>query len=52
MNRILASKKSRERLNAQGLEAVTNTPAEFTARIQRETAVWAGVIREANIKAE
>ncbi len=47
-----ALRKSRERLAAQGLEAVANTPADFAAQIQRETAVWAGVIREANIKAE
>ena len=35
----------------QGLEAETSTPAELAERIKRETAVWAGVIKDAGIKA-
>jgi len=37
---------------AQGLEVETSTPQELAARIKRETAVWAGVIKDAGIKAE
>jgi len=40
------------RLEGQGLTAVANTPQAFAAQIQRETATWARVIREAGIKAE
>jgi tripartite-type tricarboxylate transporter receptor subunit TctC len=36
----------------QGLEAETSTPAELAERIKRETAVWAGVIKDAGIKAQ
>ena len=39
-------------LDAQGLTAVAMGPADFAAHIKRETAAWAKVIREANIKAE
>ena len=36
----------------QGLEVETSTPQELTARMKRETAVWAAVIKEAGIRAE
>jgi tripartite-type tricarboxylate transporter receptor subunit TctC len=36
----------------QGLEAETSTPAELNERIERETAVWASVIKDAGIKAQ
>jgi tripartite-type tricarboxylate transporter receptor subunit TctC len=36
----------------QGLEPETSTPAELTERIKRETATWAGVIKDAGIKAQ
>jgi tripartite-type tricarboxylate transporter receptor subunit TctC len=39
-------------LEAQSLYPVANRPEEFAAQIRRETAVWARLIREANIKAE
>lgn len=35
-----------------GLEPETSTPQELAARIKSETAVWAGVIKDAGIKAE
>ena len=35
----------------QGLEPESSTPQELAARIKSETAVWAGVIRDAGIKA-
>ena len=37
---------------AQGLEVETSTPQELAVRIKRESAVWAGVIKEAGIKGE
>ena len=42
----------RDKLVAQGLTPVGSKPDDFGAQIKRETAVWAGVIREANIKAD
>ncbi|MBM3342280.1 MAG: tripartite tricarboxylate transporter substrate binding protein [Betaproteobacteria bacterium] len=39
-------------MSRQGLEPETSTPKDVAARIKSETAVWAGVIRDAGIKAE
>ncbi|MGH8635137.1 MAG: Bug family tripartite tricarboxylate transporter substrate binding protein [Burkholderiales bacterium] len=39
-------------MSSQGLEVETSTPQELAARIKRESAVWAGVIKDAGIKAE
>ena len=39
-------------MSSQGLEVETSTPQELAARIKRESAVWAGVIRDVGIKAE
>ena len=39
-------------MSGQGLEVETSTPQELAARIRRESAVWAGVIKDAGIKAE
>lgn len=41
-----------EAMSRQGLDVETSTPQELAARISTETAVWAGVIKEAGIKAE
>lgn len=41
-----------EAMSRQGLEVETSTPQQLAARIKSETAVWAGVIKEAGIKAE
>jgi len=49
---ILALPDVSARLEGQGLTAVANSPQAFAAQIQRETATWARVIREAGIKAE
>ena len=37
---------------AQGLEVETSTPQELAARIKRESAMWAGVVKDAGIKGE
>ena len=39
-------------MSRQGLEPDTGMPRELAARIQRETAMWAQVIRDAGIKAQ
>jgi len=39
-------------MSRQGLEAETSTPGELAARIKAESAVWAGVIKDAGIKAD
>ena len=40
----------RDKLAAQLMEPIGNTPAEFRARIDGEIARWAPVIKAANIK--
>ena len=52
VRRIVALPEVRQVLDAQGLTAVAMRPADFAAHIRRETAAWARVIREADIKAE
>jgi tripartite-type tricarboxylate transporter receptor subunit TctC len=49
---ILKMPEVRDKLGAQGLEAVTDTPAEFTAYIAAEVPKWAKVIRQAGIVAD
>ncbi len=41
-----------EAMSRLGQDVETSTPQELAARIKAETAVWAGVIKEAGIKAE
>jgi tripartite-type tricarboxylate transporter receptor subunit TctC len=41
-----------EAMARQGLDVATSTPQELAARIRSETAVWAGVIKEAGIRAD
>jgi tripartite-type tricarboxylate transporter receptor subunit TctC len=52
MVRVLAMPDVKEKLFAQGAEAVSNTPAEFEAIIKDEIAKWEYVIREAKITPE
>ena len=41
-----------EAMSRQGLDVETSTPQELAARMSAETAMWAGVIKDAGIKAE
>ncbi len=50
--KILRSTEIRERLLSMGAEPVGNTQEQFGAFIKSETAKWAKVIRDGNIKAE
>jgi tripartite-type tricarboxylate transporter receptor subunit TctC len=42
----------RQKLLDAGIEPLTSTPEEFTAYMKSETAKWAKVVKEANIKVE
>ena len=42
----------REQMARQGMDAIASTPAAFAAHLQRETAKWARVTRQAGIKAD
>jgi len=50
--RALQAPEVRERLEALGAELVGNTPAEYGAFINAETAKWAAVIKKAGIHIE
>jgi tripartite-type tricarboxylate transporter receptor subunit TctC len=50
--RILQTQEMKDRLAADGSEAVGNTPEQFHAPIKTEVAKWAKVVRDANIRAE
>ena len=50
--KILAQPDMKERLATLGYDVVASTPEEFSARIKVEIAMWAKVIRAANIKPE
>jgi tripartite-type tricarboxylate transporter receptor subunit TctC len=39
-------------MSSQGLEVETSTPRELAEKIKRESAMWAGVIKDAGIKGE
>jgi tripartite-type tricarboxylate transporter receptor subunit TctC len=49
---ILQAPEVRERLAVQGLEAVTNSPAEFGIYIAAEVRKWAKVIQQAGVVAD
>jgi tripartite-type tricarboxylate transporter receptor subunit TctC len=51
--RIFSDPAFRDRVLAPSLiYSIAGSPEQFTARIQSDSAKWAKVIREANIKAE
>ncbi len=49
---IMRTTELRDRLAAEGAEAVGNTPEEFATYIKRELTRWAAVIKSAGIKPE
>ena len=48
----LSSPEVREKLKAQGVDPVGNTPEQFAVYIKQEIVKWAKVMQAANIKAE
>ncbi len=50
--KILQAPEVRERLAAQGLDAVANSPEQFAAYLSAEVAKWAKVVRQAGVKPE
>jgi len=50
--KILATPEAQEQLLQQGAYAVQTTPDQAMTRVRQEIAMWAKVIREANIKAD
>ena len=48
--KLLALPEVKEQLLAQGAYTVTTTPDQAAARIHQEIEMWAGVIRDANVK--
>ncbi len=50
--KALRSQEMRESLAREGADAIGNSPAEFSAFIQQESAKWSRVIKASNIKAE
>jgi tripartite-type tricarboxylate transporter receptor subunit TctC len=45
LNTLLADARVRSALTERGLEPAGSTPAEFAARVQMETAMWAKVVK-------
>ena len=52
VKRILNGADLKTRLGAQGIELVTNSPAEFARFIREDNAKWGKLIKEAGIKGE
>ena len=50
--KILGGAEVKERLGAQGIELVTNTPAELARFIREDNARWGKTIKEAGIKGD
>jgi tripartite-type tricarboxylate transporter receptor subunit TctC len=49
---IVQLPETKERLAVQGLEAIANSPAEFTSYIAAEVRKWSAVIRQAGVTAD
>jgi tripartite-type tricarboxylate transporter receptor subunit TctC len=50
--KILSGAELRARLAAQGIELVTNSPADFSRFVREDNARWGKLIKEAGIKGE
>ena len=50
--RILRNTEVKDRLAAQGLEAVGSTPQQYDAHLRAELAKYARIVKSAGIKAE
>ena len=52
VSKALAQSDVREKLQAMGADVIASTPDQFAAFMRAETAKWAKVVRQANIRAE
>ncbi len=52
LRRVLDETETRQKLAAQGIEAMSATPEEMTRMIRADSVRWGGVIRNAGIKAD
>ena len=52
ITKIFKQPDVREKLFAQGVEPVGNTPQEFAAFLNNETTVWTKVIKTSGLKPE
>jgi len=52
IQKILATPEAQEQLLQQGAYAVNTTPEQAAARVRQEIAMWAKVIKDANIRAD
>ena len=50
--KILGSPDLKAKLGPQGIELVTNSPAEFAKFIRDDNAKWGKIIKEAGIRAD
>ena len=50
--KVMGSPEVEEGFRRQGLDVMHETPAQMTARIKSETALWSKIIKDAGIKAE
>jgi tripartite-type tricarboxylate transporter receptor subunit TctC len=50
--KILGAPELKARLAAQGIELVTNSPAEFARFIREDNAKWGKIIKDAGIKGD
>jgi len=49
---VLGEPEIRGRYTTRGIEAVGNTPREFTEQIRADLARWEKVVRQANVRIE
>jgi tripartite-type tricarboxylate transporter receptor subunit TctC len=52
VGKLLNEPQLKARLGSQGIEVVTNSPADFARFVHEDNAKWGRVIREAGLKAE
>ncbi len=50
--KVLANSDIRQKLEIQGVDAIVNSPAEFSAYMKSETEKWGGVVKATGAKAE
>lgn len=50
--KVLAQPETKKKINDQGAEAYSETPAEFAAFIQKESVKWGKVVRESGAQAD